>query len=87
MHVRVAIKYVSVHHSDGFMIGKGVKETVLLFVVVLSLPASPRMQLWSWQFMAILLTVKVNFYTFVQRLSVFTSVLIPLLCCKIHACS
>lgn len=40
MHVKAAIKYVSVHHSDGFMIGKRVKETVLLFIVVLS-PALP----------------------------------------------
>lgn len=31
-------------------------------------------------------TVKVNFYTFIQRHSVFTPVLLPLLCCKIHAC-
>lgn len=41
MHVKAAIKYVSVHHSDGFMIGKRVKETALLSVVALLPPALP----------------------------------------------
>lgn len=63
------------------------RDSAALYYRFITSCSSPRMQLWSWQFMATLLTVKVNFYTFVQRLSVFTSVLIPLLCCKIHACS
>lgn len=32
MHVKAAIKYVSVHHSDGFMTGS-VKDTELLFII------------------------------------------------------
>lgn len=54
MHVKAAIKYVSVHHTDGFMIGKRVKEAVLLFIVVLSLLALPY-KLWPQQCMASLL--------------------------------
>lgn len=34
MHVKAAIKDVPVHHNDGFMIRKRVKEAVLLSIVV-----------------------------------------------------
>lgn len=45
MHVKAAIKYLTVHHSDGFRIRKKIKEAVLLFIVLLSPPALPY-KLW-----------------------------------------
>lgn len=91
VHVKAAIKYVPVHHTDGFM-EESKRDSTSLDCCFITSCSSLQIQLWSYEFMVSLLmklvvNMKVNFYTFLQRLSVFTSVLLQLLCCKIHTCN